>query len=165
MYYYALANQYEKLGNSQRAAQNFEKAFSMNPDYKKGLIEYANFLFNTSQFDKILEVIERIEEDEALRFEYSLLKGKALMGLTRYVAAIESLLEANQIYDSHIGLLNSLGFCYYKVGSREEAIKVLKASLSLDPNQAEVKKLLNMIEKDEKGEIHQEDIENVQTSG
>jgi GWxTD domain-containing protein len=165
MYYYALANQYEKLGNSQRAAQNFEKAFSLNPDYKKGLIEYANFLFNTSQFEKILEVIERIKDDDVLKFEYSLLKGKALMGLSQYVAAIESLLEANQIYNSHIGLLNSLGFCYYKVGNREEAVRVLNASLSLDPNQVEVKKLLNMIEKDEKNELHQEVTEHVQTSG
>jgi hypothetical protein len=46
LYYYVLANQYEKLGNYARAEENFERAFSLNPEYKKGLIEYANFLFN-----------------------------------------------------------------------------------------------------------------------
>jgi tetratricopeptide (TPR) repeat protein len=72
------------------------------------------------------------------------------MGLSKYAEAINSLLEANQIYNSHLGLLNSLGFCYYKVGNKEEALKVLKSSLSLDPNQGEVKKLIAMIQKNNK---------------
>ena len=101
---------------------------------------------------KILEKIDRISEDEVLRFEYYLLKGKALMGLARYSEAVNNLLEANKIYNSHLGLLNSLGFCLYKIGNKEEALRALNASLRLDPNQEEVKKLINMIEKNNKSD-------------
>lgn len=152
MYHYVLAHQYEKLGNHEKAEESFTRAFALNPEYKKGLIEYANFLFTTSKFDKILELINRISEDEVLKFEYNLLKGKALMGLSKYSEAVNNLLEANKIYNSHLGLLNSLGFCYYKIGNKEEALKVLKASLLLDPTQEEVKKLIKMIEKNNKSD-------------
>jgi len=147
MYYYVLANQYEKLGNNEKAEEKFERAFALNPEYKKGLIEYANFLFKISKFSKILEVINSISKDEVLRFEYYLIKGKAFMGLSNYSEAIDHLLEGNKIYDSHIGLLNSLGFCYYKIDNKEEALRALKASLRLDPSQEEVKKLIDIIEK------------------
>ncbi len=152
MFYYALANQYEKLGNHEKAEENFTKAFALNPEYNKGLIEYANFLFSISKFDKILELINRISEDEVLKFEYYLLKGKALMGLSKYSESVNNLLEANKIYNSHLGLLNSLGFCYYKIGNKEEALKVLEASLRLDPTQEEVKKLIKMIENNNKSD-------------
>jgi hypothetical protein len=146
MFYYAQANQFDKLGKIQRAEESYEKAFGLNPEYDEGLIEYANFLFKISKFNKILEVIEHISEDEVAKFEYLLLKGKAFMGLSRYGEAIKNLVDANKIYNSHLGLLNSLGFCYYKIGNREEALKALNSSLRLDPNQTEVKKLIAMIE-------------------
>jgi tetratricopeptide (TPR) repeat protein len=147
LYYYMLANQYEKLEKYQKAEKSFKKAFELNPKYKKGLIEYANFLFKISRFSRILELTDLIKEDEILRFEYNLLKGKALMGLGKYAEAVHYLLEGNKMYNSHIGLLNSLGFCYYKLNEKEEALRVLKASLRLDPSQADTKKLIEIVEK------------------
>jgi len=69
------------------------------------------------------------------------------MGLSDYSEALSSLLEANKIYDSHVGLLNSLGFCYYRIGNREEALRALNFSLRLDPTQADIKKLIELVEK------------------
>jgi hypothetical protein len=147
LFYYALASQWEKMGKFEKAEVNYDIAFKREPEFSKGLIEYANFLFKINKFAKVLELADHLKGDGNLRFDYFLLKGKAHMGLSEYSKALESLLQANQIYNSHPGLLNSLGFCYYKVGNKEEALKVLKASLSLDPNQTEVKKLIDMIEK------------------
>jgi GWxTD domain-containing protein len=147
MYYGALASQYEKKGKYNEAEENYAKAFSLKPENKIGLIEYANFLFKINKFGKVLELADLLKEDEQLRFEYLLLKGKAHMGLSAYSQAIDNLLEANKIYDSHVGLLNALGFCYYRIGNSEEALSVLNSSLRLDPSQEEVKKLIGLVKK------------------
>jgi GWxTD domain-containing protein len=147
MYFYELASQYEKLNEYEKAEENYAKAFGIEPDYKKGLIEYANFLFKINKFGKVLELADLIKKDERLKFEYFLLKGKAHMGLSEYSEAINNFLEGNKIYDSHIGLLNSLGFCYYRLGNKEEALRALNSSLRLDSSQEEVKKLIELVEK------------------
>ena len=69
------------------------------------------------------------------------------MGMEQYEEAIEDLLEGNKIYNSDTRLLNSLGFCYYKTGEKDEALKVLKASLRLNPTQKEIERLIQEIEK------------------
>jgi tetratricopeptide (TPR) repeat protein len=117
-------------------------------DYKKGILEYANFLLKVKKFDRSLELIENVKEEERLMFDYYLVKGKAHMGLAQYAEAIESLLEGNKIYNSDTNLLNSLGFCFYKTNQKDKALNVLRASLRLNQNQENIQKLIEEIEKD-----------------
>ena len=147
LYFYMLARQYDRVEEYEKAENNYEKAFKMKPDYKNGFIEYAHFLQKIKKFAKSLELIEAIKEDQKLRFEYYLVKGKAYMGMEQYEEAIEDLLEGNKIYNSDTRLLNSLGFCYYKTGEKDEALKVLKASLRLNSTQKEIERLIQEIEK------------------
>jgi len=147
LYFYILASQNRKLGNTEKAESYYSKAYEMNPDFKNGLLEYASFLVEVEQYSRALEMVEKFKEVENFRFQYYLLRGKALMGLENYREAIESLLEGNKIYDSDTGLLNSLGFCYYKTNQNKKALDVLKASLKLNSKQERVKNLINEIEK------------------
>ncbi|TET26412.1 MAG: GWxTD domain-containing protein, partial [Candidatus Aminicenantes bacterium] len=147
LYFYMLARQYNKVKDLEKAEANFARAYGMNPDYKKGLIEYANFLIKVKKFDKSLELIENIQEDENLKFQYYLAKGRAEMGMGHYTEAIDNFFEGNKIYNSDTNLLNSLGFCYYKTGQKEKALNVLKASLRLNPGQEGIKRLIDEIEK------------------
>jgi Tfp pilus assembly protein PilF len=62
--------------------------------------------------------------------------------------AIDNFLEGNKIYDSDIRLLNSLGYCFHKTGNQQRALEVLRSSLRLNPEQEEVKALVQEIEKD-----------------
>ena len=147
LFFYMLAGQYREVKAYGKAELSFEKAYGLNPDYKKGLIEYANFLIRIKKFDKSLELIENIKENESLKFDYYLIKGKAHMGMGKYEEAIDNLVEGNKIYNSDIGLLNSLGFCYYKTKQKEKALAVLKASQNLNSGQKEIKKLIEEIKK------------------
>jgi GWxTD domain-containing protein len=148
VYYHTLALMYEQVNETARAEANFEKALALNPRYKDGTVAYANFLVNAGKFDRSLEIIERISDDESLKFDYYLIKGRALEGKGEYGGAIESLLEGNRIYNSDTRLLNSLGSCYYKMGQKQEALNVLKASLRLNPEQKEIGELIARIEKE-----------------
>ena len=142
-----LARQYDRVKEYEKAETNYAKAHGMNPEYKRGLVEYAHFLQKIRKFAESLELIENINEDEKLKFEYYLVKGKAYMGMEQYMGAIDILLEGNKIYNSDTRLLNSLGFCYYKTGEKEKALEILKASLSLNSAQAEIERLIQEIEK------------------
>ncbi len=148
LFYYMLAEQHNKLKQVEKAEADFEKAFEMNKNFTRGVQQYARFLLENGKFEKSLEVVEYIKKDEKLQFDYYLIKGQADVGLGKYMQAIEDLEEGNRIYNSDIRLLNSLGFCYYKTAQKEKAIEVLNASLRLNPDQGEVKKLLGEIEKD-----------------
>lgn len=147
IYYYMLASQNRKLGNYEEAESHYSQAYKMNPDYKKGLLEYTSFLVETKDYNSAIEMAEKFKEDANLRFQYYLLKGKALMGLEKYKEAIDNLLEGNKIYDSDTELLNSLGFCYYRTNQNKKALDVLKASLKLNSKQERVKNLIGEIEK------------------
>jgi len=150
IHYFMLAEQYEKLNKSEKAEENYAKAHEMQPQYIRGLIDYANFTLNQAKFEKTLELIEKAKENEGEKFSYYLVKGKALMGLGRYAEAIVELLEGNKIYNSDLGLLNSLGFCYSKTDQIQEALDVLNNSLRLNPEQEQIKALIKEIEKNRK---------------
>ena len=147
IHYFILAQQYENLNKGDKAEENYAKAYGLKPEYIKGLIDYANFTLNQNNFDKTLELIEKAKGVEEQKFNYYLIKGKALMGLGRYPEAIVEFLEGNQIYNSDLELLNSLGFCYHKTDQAQEALEILKISLNLNPEQEQVKALIKEIEK------------------
>jgi len=146
LYFYTLAYQYAGINESEKAEAHFEKAYELKPDYKEGLVGYANFLLKVKKFAKSLELIENIKDDEDLKFEYYLIRGRAYTGMGKYEEAIDNLLEGNKIYNSDIRLLNTLGFCFYKTRQEEKALEVLKASLRLNPQQEGIKKLIEEIE-------------------
>ena len=150
VYHLMLARQYDKVGASEKAEAQYEIAQEMAPEYVEGALDFANFLLKVKKFTRALEVDERVKSDERFKFEYLLIRGRAEMGLGNFGEAIASLLEGNQIYNSDIRLLNSLGICYYKTGEKTKALETLEASLRLNPNQKETKKLVQEIEKSQK---------------
>jgi tetratricopeptide (TPR) repeat protein len=129
------------------AEVTYQKAIGLNPGYKPGLLEYSRFLCDTKKFRECLDLIEKIKDDKDLRFDYYLIKGQAYMGGQEFGKAIESLEEGNKIYNSDTSLLNSLGYCYHKTDQSDKALEVLKASLRLNPQQEEVRKLVKEMEK------------------
>jgi tetratricopeptide (TPR) repeat protein len=147
LYHFSLARQAEEIQNPALAGEIYRKAHEANPEYKQGVVDYANFLFKTEEFDRSLELIEGLRGDTEMRFQYFLVKGRALMGKGLYQEAVDSLLEGNEIYDSDTGLLNSLGICYKNLGEDQKALDALNASLRLNPAQEEVKALISEIEK------------------
>lgn len=146
LFHHMLAQQYARLENFGRAAEQYEKAFALKNDYTKGLLEYVNFLIQRKRYDRSLELVDHLAVDESLRFEYLLAKGRTLMGMEKYETAIENLVKANDLYDSDIRVLNSLGFCYYKTGQPQKALDALNASLKLNAKQESIKKLKTEIE-------------------
>jgi len=147
VYHHMLARQYDRMNMNEKAEREYQIVYARAPEHKEGVLDYASFLLKVGQFDRAFEVNERLREDSGLRFEYLLIRGKAQMGRGEFGRAIDSFLEANKIYNSDVRLLNSLGFCYYRTGEKKKALEALGASLRLNPNQEDVRKLVQEIEK------------------
>ena len=69
------------------------------------------------------------------------------MGKAIYAEAIASLLEGNKIYNSDTRLLNALGNCYARTDQIKPALEAYRASLKMNPNQEDVKKIVQGLEK------------------
>ncbi|MDP2914446.1 MAG: GWxTD domain-containing protein [Candidatus Aminicenantes bacterium] len=141
-----LAQQSSRINDNAKADAYYQQAFAMKPDFTKGLAEYAAFLLKVGELDKCLDVVERFKSDGGLRFEYLATRGKALLGKGRTDEAVAALLDANRIYNSDTGVLNALGLGFFKQQKKKEALETLRASLKLNADQADVKKLIAEIE-------------------
>jgi len=145
--YLELADQAEKANELVKAETYFAKALSLAPSNPDINAYYCGFLMRTKQFSKVLDYIENVKTDKSLLFDYYLIKGKALKELGKYQEAIPLLLEGNNIYNSDIRLLNTLGYCFKATGEKSKALEALESSLKLKPDQEEVKKLIEEIKK------------------
>lgn len=146
LFFYGLAYQYDRLAKPDKAEAYYEKALAMTPGYARGIAEFAGFLVKAGKFDKALDIVEGLGNDDSFRFQYLLVKGLAVMGKEDYEKAIPLLVEGNRIYNSDVRLLNALGTCYYRTGRKKEALDALNASLRLDPEQENVKGLIRRVQ-------------------
>jgi len=148
LYFFGLAFQYDRAGATDRAGELYAKGHALRPDYLEGAVDYADFLIRAGRYDASLELAESLKDNEKFRFDYFLLRGRALMGKSEFGPAIASLLEGNRIYDSDTRLLNALGNCYSATGKKRQALDAFSASLRLNPEQAEIKALVDKLERE-----------------
>ena len=96
----------------------------------------------------MLTVIENLKNREKELFNYYTLKGRALYYNGMYADAVDTLLEANKIYDSDVTVLNTLGLSLIRIGEKEEAIKALSASLKILDTQTDIAGLLKQLKEE-----------------
>jgi tetratricopeptide (TPR) repeat protein len=145
LYSYTLADQYEKNGEADKDELLYRKAYDAAPDYKEGIVDYAAFMIRRQKYEAALKLADELAGLPKLAFNHYLIKGQAWQGMGEYAKALEPLLEANTIYDSDTRVLNALGFCLMKTGDKAQALKALSASLRLNPDQPEIKKLVDSL--------------------
>lgn len=141
-FYTVLGSQYQNAGDNAKAAEHFERALNSDPGSSIARIRWLQTLNQQGRFTQVMAESEPLKEDPENRFEYHLLRGNALFGMKEYQNALEELMAANKIYNSDVRVLNLLGLSFANLGDLAEGIKALEASLSIDPKQARIQKIL-----------------------
>jgi len=145
-----IGNQFLKKNNLNQAKIYLERAYSQEPAQVKYALDYAYFLLNGQEYAKAKQIALPFLATENRKNFLSLL-GRACQGLEEYAEAISYYQEYLNHFGTNLPILNSLGECYYRLGNAEEAMKIWKRSLEIDPNQKDLKKLIDSIKlKDEK---------------
>lgn len=145
LFRYMLAEQFEKTGRPAEAKALYEEAYQTRPEYLDGVVRYANFLNKTGAFDQALKIAEGLRNDDRRKFVLHVIRGQALYGLARYAEALDDFTQSNRAYNSDTGVLNGIGRCNEKLGRKAEAVEAFKASLKLNPEQPEIKKLIDAL--------------------
>ena len=146
-YYYQLAHQYDRVEINDKAEAAFAKAMSLNPAYKEGIVEFANFLV------KVAEIRPRPgdhRERQGLRkarFAYRSIRGLALMGKGMYPEAIAEPPRGQQDLQQRHAIAQCPGefLCQDRSG-RSRRSTPYRASLKLNPDQNDVKKIVQDLE-------------------
>jgi len=155
MFYFYMAAQYQAVKQYSKAESFYEKALQLNNAFPSLIKSYASFLLDRKKYDKMLSVIENLKGQEKEMFDYYALKGRALYYKKDYNACVESLLEANKIYDSDISVINTLGFALIGIGEKAEAIKALSASLKIDAHQNNISEILKQLKNETRGDTNE----------
>lgn len=142
LFTYMVARQYEQVGQVERAESLYAKAHALNPSYLAKIPEYASFLIGRNKAENALSLIETVKADPKMQFSYLHIKGQAYLKLGRLKEALDALEAGNRIYNSDTALLNDLGRCYLRLNRVPEALTVFRASLSLNPDQADIKAIV-----------------------
>jgi len=145
LFYRIISYQYKKLKKFDKAFKYIKKAFELNNNSPSVFKDYAELLLMKSDYKTVLNIVERFKNIKKANFIYYSIKGEALFAKGEYNEAINLLEEANGLYDSDIKVLNILGMSYLKMGAKEQAKKVLKASLKINYKQNKIKRVLESI--------------------
>jgi GWxTD domain-containing protein len=139
---YALAQQFRGLGDLEKAAYGFEKSLQAKPDFADARQALLEILLSRGQYERVLREAELLPREGQAAYPGHFLKGEALFGLGEVAAALDELLAASRIINTDVNLINLIGRASLKLGDNKQAAQAFTASLALNKNQPEIKKLL-----------------------
>ncbi len=140
---YLIALQFRGLGDLEKAAYGFERSLQAKPDFADARRALLEILLARGQYERVLREAELLPHEGQAAYPGHFLKGEALFGLGQYPAALQELLEANKIVNSDVNLVNLIGRSFLKLGDNRQAAEAFTASLALNKNQPEIRKLLD----------------------
>jgi GWxTD domain-containing protein len=144
-YVYASGIQYLNKGNAAEAETFLEKAYRQNPDRVQFVLGYGQALFIKKDFAKVKAILSPFADKETADAEVLSLLGRTTHALGRYGEAITQYKNYLSKVGTNLEILNLLGTCYFQLGNREEALAAWQKSLEINPNQANIKKLVDSL--------------------
>jgi len=142
---YIKGMQYLNKGDVIKGSELLERAFYQNPgiiDFALGLSR-ANLLLK--RFEKIESILLPFLDNSNPIYEVLNYLAEAKKGLSQYEEAVKYYKDIISHFGLSLDILNSLGYCYYRLGDFSEARAAWKKSLEINPNQPEIKKSLDSI--------------------
>jgi Flp pilus assembly protein TadD len=140
-----LGEQYLRLGDKAQARAKLELALQANPQLGPAREHLAGLLLDAGEVDSVFEVLKPLAGNTPERFEVLFLLGQAHFQRNDYRQAVEHLEKAITLRRPEPALLNLLARAHHELGNDDRAKEILERSLSLNPEQAPVKELLEQL--------------------
>lgn len=139
-----LGNQFLNKKELTRARQLLEAAYRKNTESAKFALDFCRSLFALKDYQKVKEIaLPFLDRPE--KHEFYAILGQSCQVLGELADAISHYKNYLAYYGTNIQILNSVGDCYYQLGNKEEALTAWEKSLELNPNQENLRKLVNSI--------------------
>jgi GWxTD domain-containing protein len=141
----ALAEQYLNLGELATAQEMYQEALRDNPNLMTPRIVLARLHLDEKRPIEAVRLLEPAYAQNKDNAEVLLLLGDALFESRNYARAAKLYEEAIILRPPTANLFNALAVSYAQQGNSEKAIHYLERSLELDPNQEQVKELMEKL--------------------
>ncbi len=145
IYSLILGRQLFNKGEADKARIQLEKAYHSRPnvlDYALNLVQVYSI---KEEHEKIKQILLPFSESPQANYEVYFFLGRALQALGELTQAVSFYNKAISRFGTNIYILNFLGECYYQKGLIKEALTAWEKSLDINPNQPEIKKIVDAI--------------------
>ena len=141
IYSYLTGTQLFNSGKITEARAFLEKAFQKRPDSIDFALNLAKAYMSLAEYKKVESVLfPFLSQPKLPIYEVFFIMGKAYQNTGELSKAIDVFDKAISHFGQNINLLNTLGECYFQLGSAEEALAAWEKSLEMKPNQPQIKK-------------------------
>jgi tetratricopeptide (TPR) repeat protein len=148
-YDYDMGVQLLNLKRGKDALVYLEKAYARNPNELKYALGLSQCLYIEGQYRRVLDILSPWKGEKATdRVLY--FDGKSAHSLGLLEDAIADYTDYLNRFGLNLEILNLLGNAHYQNGDAAEALRAWKKSLEVNPNQENVKKLVQSIEEKNK---------------
>jgi len=146
MYVNILGNQYLNKKDTGKAKSLLGEAYHKNTRSKKFALDYCRILFMDKEYPRVKEVAAPFLQSQE-KYEFLSLLGQSSQAVGELAEAISFYKEYLSHYGTNILILNSIGECYHQMGNPEEALIAWEKSLEMNPEQENIRKLVDSIKK------------------
>ena len=132
------------LGRTKDALFYLEKAYAMNPAQLKYGLALSQCLFAEEQYQRVKDILTPFREEKATDLVLYFL-GKSVHSLGQLDDAIADYTEYLSRFGLNLEILNLLGTAHYQKGNLSEALRAWQRSLEINPDQENIKKLVQSL--------------------
>jgi len=142
-----LGKQFFNKGEIEKARIKLEIAYKKEPNSFPYALSLAQVYFILKKYDKTTQILLPFSDSTEIPYQGYLLLGRSHQALEEFNKAVLFYNKAVSHFGINLDLLNSLGECYFGLGSLNEALKAWEKSLEINPNQPEITKRIKAIKK------------------
>lgn len=145
-YDYTLGIQMLNLGKNKEALALLDKAYQKNPAQLKYALGMSQVLYAGIEYQKVKDILARFAGGEQGLDQIYYFLGKSCHGLGQYAEAATYYRDYLSRFGLNLEILNLLGMAYHRLGNSAEALQAWRKSLEINPNQEDIKKLVETLQ-------------------
>jgi tetratricopeptide (TPR) repeat protein len=145
---YITGMQFLNKGEVREGSRLLELAYYRNPTVIDFAVGLSRAYILSKQYGKVEAVLSPFHEGENPQFEVCFLLAESKKNLNQYDEAINLYRDIIIKFGLRIDILNSIGYCYNQVGNKAEARAAWEKSIEINPEEPNIKKMLNSIKKE-----------------
>jgi GWxTD domain-containing protein len=145
-YDFTLGIQMFNLGKNKEALVLLEKAYQKNPGELKYALGLSQSLYAAKEYRKVKDVLAPFAGGEQGLDQIYYFLGKSCQALGQHAEAVPYYKNYLSRFGANLEILNLLGMVYYRLGNLDEALVAWRKSLEINPNQEDIKKLVESMQ-------------------
>ncbi len=142
---FILGSQHLNAGDPGSARPLLESAYNQAPGVAPFALAFARLLFEQKEYERLESILAPLSEAEKPVQEALLLLGRKRLDLKEWHPALAVHQKIIRHFGDIVAVWNDIGRCHLQLGERAEARRAWERSLALNPDQPQIRALLEEV--------------------